>query len=101
MDPKRFDLEASTDRNWITTCTHPSPPPAQSGTNRHNRYSFNGVTASPDDDGNVTIDLDVDDHGYRNFLPVMEGWNYVIRMYRPRAEILDGSWAFPQPQPIR
>jgi hypothetical protein len=25
----------------------------------------------------------------------MEGWNYLVRLYQPRAEILDGSWTFP------
>jgi hypothetical protein len=25
----------------------------------------------------------------------MDGWNYAVRLYRPRAEILDGSWTFP------
>ena len=28
-------------------------------------------------------------------IPIMDGWNYVVRLYRPRAEILDGSWTFP------
>lgn len=26
-----------------------------------------------------------------NCLPIMPGWNYTVRMYRPRAAILDGS----------
>ena len=25
----------------------------------------------------------------------MDGWNYAVRLYRPRPEILDGSWTFP------
>jgi hypothetical protein len=29
------------------------------------------------------------------------GWNYTVRLYRPRAEILDGTWTFPQAQPAR
>jgi hypothetical protein len=29
----------------------------------------------------------------------MPGWNYTVRLYRPRAEILDGSWKVPQAQP--
>jgi hypothetical protein len=64
------------------------------------RYSFNGVTATADDDGAVTIDLDTDDHGYANHLPVMDGWNYAIRLYRPRPEVLDGSWVPPVPEPV-
>ncbi len=26
-------------------------------------------------------------------------WNYLIRRYRPRAEILNGSWTFPAIEP--
>jgi hypothetical protein len=29
-----------------------------------------------------------------HWLPTMPGWNYMIRLYRPRAEILDGKWTF-------
>lgn len=67
--------------------------------NPSGRYSFNGVTATADDDGAVTIDLDTADHGYVNHLPVMDGWNYAIRMYRPRPEVLDRSWVTPAPEP--
>jgi hypothetical protein len=31
----------------------------------------------------------------------MDGWNYLVRLYRPRAEILTGSWTFPTPVPAR
>ena len=30
-----------------------------------------------------------------NYLPITPGWNYLVRMYRPRKEILDGTWKFP------
>ncbi len=30
----------------------------------------------------------------------MPGWNDVIRLDRPHAEILDGSWTFPEPVPV-
>jgi hypothetical protein len=29
----------------------------------------------------------------------MPGWNYTVRLYRPRPAILNGSWKFPQAQP--
>ncbi len=35
-----------------------------------------------------------------NFLYVMEGWNYAVRMYRSHQEILEGTWTLPEPQPI-
>ena len=34
-----------------------------------------------------------------NPLPIEDGWNYAVRMYRPRPEILDGSWTFPDLDP--
>jgi hypothetical protein len=30
----------------------------------------------------------------------MPRWNYTVRLYRSRAEILDGKWIFPQAEPI-
>src|SRR5207245_10380541 len=33
-----------------------------------------------------------------NCLPTMPGWNYMVRLYRPRAEILNGTWTFPEAQ---
>jgi hypothetical protein len=33
-----------------------------------------------------------------NCLPTMKGWNYMVRLYRPRAEILNGTWKFPEAQ---
>jgi hypothetical protein len=35
-----------------------------------------------------------------NCLPTMPGWNYMVRLYRPRAEILNGAWKFPEAQPV-
>ena len=32
-------------------------------------------------------------------LPIMVGWNYTVRLYRPHPEILSGSWKFPEAQP--
>lgn len=60
--------------------------------------NINSVTATPDDDGAVTIRFGVEPDGHPNYLPIMEGWNYLIRLYRPRPEALDGTW---QPEPAR
>ncbi len=35
-----------------------------------------------------------------NCLPIMKGWNYTVRLYRPRAEILNGTWKFPEAKPV-
>lgn len=68
--------------------------------NERGAYSVNSVTAVRDPDGMVSIHLGgcVDDRP--NCLPIAEGWNYAIRLYRPRAEIRDGSWTFPEPERI-
>jgi len=31
----------------------------------------------------------------------MQGWNYMVRLYRPRAEILNGTWKFPDAQLVQ
>ncbi len=58
-------------------------------------YSFNGVTATPNDDGSITIHFGGCGDDRVNCLPISVGWNYVVRMYEPREEILNGSWTFP------
>jgi len=30
-----------------------------------------------------------------NYLPIMDGWNYIVWLYQPHKEILDGKWKFP------
>ena len=34
-----------------------------------------------------------------NCIPIIDGWNYAVRLYQPRPEVLDGSWTFPAAQP--
>ena len=62
-------------------------------------YSYNNVTADPNDDGSITIHLG-GDPGQINYVPITDGWNYAIRMYEPEPEILDGTWTFPAIQPV-
>jgi len=69
--------------------------------NDRGAYSINNLTAARDQDGSVTIHFGGCDDGQPNCLPITGGWNYVVRLYRPRAEILDGSWAFPALEPAR
>jgi hypothetical protein len=35
-----------------------------------------------------------------NFLPIVPGWNYIVRLYQPKKEVLDGSWTFPNPEAV-
>lgn len=58
-------------------------------------YSLNNLTATPDPTGAVVIQFGGCDKATPNCLPIMKGWNYTIRLYRPRREILDGSWKPP------
>ncbi len=67
--------------------------------NARNAYTVNNVTAKPNADGSVTIHFGGDENA-PNCIPIMPGWNYVVRMYRPRAAILDGAWKFPEAQPL-
>lgn len=62
-------------------------------------YSLNNVTAGKSADGSVKIQFGGCDGKIPNCLPITQGWNYWVRLYRPRTEILDGSWKFPQAQP--
>ncbi|WP_209447066.1 DUF1254 domain-containing protein [Mycolicibacterium septicum] len=66
--------------------------------NPQNAYSLNNITAVKDDDGSTTVQFG--GSGAANVLPITAGWNYIVRLYRPRPEILDGSWTFPGAQPV-
>jgi hypothetical protein len=63
-------------------------------------YSLNSVTGERDGDGSMTVHLGGCDDGRVNCLPIMEGWNYTVRLYLPAQEVLDGSWEFPAAQRI-
>lgn len=67
--------------------------------NPYDAYSVNNVTADKGEDGSIRIQFGGCDGSIPNCLPIMNGWNYTVRLYRPRQEILDGSWTFPEPQP--
>jgi hypothetical protein len=64
--------------------------------NDRNAYSVNSVTGTQNDDGSITVHFGGCEDDRVNCLPIMEGWNYTVRMYRPRPEILDQSWTFPE-----
>jgi hypothetical protein len=66
-----------------------------------NAYSLNNITAQKSPDGAVTVQFGGCDGKIPNCLPIMAGWNYTVRLYRPRPEILNGAWTFPQPQPVQ
>ncbi|PYI38047.1 carboxylesterase [Arthrobacter psychrolactophilus] len=62
--------------------------------NPQGAYSVNNITGSPNADGSFTVNFGGAAEDL-NALPVMDGWNYLVRLYRPRSEVLDGGWSFP------
>lgn len=66
--------------------------------NDYNAYSINNITAKKDADGSVNVQFGGCDGKVPNCLPIMPGWNYTVRLYRPRPEILNGTWKFPEAQ---
>jgi hypothetical protein len=67
--------------------------------NTRDIYSYNDVTAKKAADGSITIHFGGDPKA-DNYLDIVEGWNYLVRLYQPKKEILDGSWTFPSPQAV-
>jgi hypothetical protein len=63
--------------------------------NEQGAYSVNNITAVRNDDRSITVRFGGDGDPARNSLPITEGWNYLVRLYRPRPEILAGTWTFP------
>lgn len=60
-------------------------------------YSFNSITSKPNADGSVTIHFGGDPKS-SNYLPITDGWNYVVRCYLPGWEIIEGNWTPPAPE---
>jgi hypothetical protein len=68
--------------------------------NAFDAYTLNNITAKKDADGSVTVRFGGCDGKIPNCLPIMKGWNYTVRLYRPRAEIVNGKWTFPEARPV-
>ncbi len=67
--------------------------------NMYDAYSLNNLTAKKRADESVAVQFGGCDGRIPNCLPTVPGWNYMVRFYRPRKEILDGIWKFPEAQP--
>jgi hypothetical protein len=68
--------------------------------NQYAAYSVNTITAKKGTDGSVAIQFGSCDGEIPNCLPIMKGWNYTVRLFRPRPEILNGAWRFPEALPV-
>jgi hypothetical protein len=64
-----------------------------------NAYTLNNVTAKKAADGSVAVQFGGCDGKVPNCLPITKGWNYMVRLYRPRAEVLTAKWQFPEAMP--
>ncbi|WP_458190974.1 DUF1214 domain-containing protein [Haladaptatus sp. NG-WS-4] len=67
--------------------------------NKYDAYSVNNVTAERNADESVTVHFG-GDPDQPNFLYTPEDWNYLVRLYQPRKPILNGSYQFPEAQPV-
>ena len=67
--------------------------------NKYDSYSLNNLTAKKSADGSVAVQFGGCDGKIPNCLPTVPRWNYMVRFYRPRAEILNGTWKFPDAEP--
>ena len=63
------------------------------------RNSLNNVTAEAGTNGSITINFGSCEDGRVNCIPITPGWNYTVRLYEPREEILNGNWSFPAIEP--
>ncbi|KQO85763.1 carboxylesterase [Methylobacterium sp. Leaf122] len=62
-------------------------------------YTLNSITSKKGADGSVDIQFGGCDGKITNCLPTPPKWNYMVRLYRPGQQILDGSWKFPEARP--
>lgn len=68
--------------------------------NPEKSYSINNLTATPNEDGSITVQFGGCDGSARNCIPIVPGWNLLVRMYRPHEQVLRGIWKFPEVQAV-
>ncbi len=59
-------------------------------------YSFNNLTADTNTDGATTIHFGACEDKRVNCLPILDGWNYAFRYYKPQSALLSGEWKSPE-----
>lgn len=69
--------------------------------NKYNAYTLNNLTARQGADGGVTVQFGGCEDTTPNCLPVPDGWNWMVRLYRPQQAILDGRWVFPELEEVK
>jgi hypothetical protein len=66
----------------------------------HAARTVSSLSALRNADNSISIQFGGSEQGAANCLAITRGWCYVVRLYRPRAEILGGKWRFPEAQPV-
>jgi hypothetical protein len=69
--------------------------------NELNAYTINSITGKKGADGSTTVQFGGCGGKMPDCIPIVKGWKYTVRLYRPRAEILSGRWKFPEAQPAK
>ena len=64
------------------------------------RNSVNNYTATRNPDGTATVHFGDCGDGRSNCVPITPGWNYIVRYYAPREEILSGAYRLPDAVPV-
>lgn len=59
--------------------------------NSSNAYSISDLTAKKGAHRTIAIEFGGCDDHVENCLPIVAGWDYTVRLYRPRADILNGA----------
>ena len=67
--------------------------------NPQQAYTVNSVTAKTEPGGAAVVQFGGCDGRVANCLPTPPDWSYMVRLYRPRPEILGGAWSLPAAEP--
>ena len=84
--------EAPADGFWSVSVYGPQ---GQFVRNDLGRYTLNSRSAKLNRDGSVTLQFGGCRPTGGNCLPIPSGWSYIVRLYRPRPEIVAGRLKFP------
>ena len=68
--------------------------------NPQKAYTVDSVTAKTEPDGSAIVQFGGCDGGIPNCLPTPPDWSYMVRLYRPRSEVLSGAWTLPAAEPV-
>ena len=66
------------------------------GSDSYPERAVNSRTAGRDAEHRLVIQFGGSAGSGGHHLQIARGWCYLVRMYRPRAEILGGKWKFPE-----